>query len=76
MPKILWTGKAAARYHAHMPYLDEPHSKTPVTRAITVVLSEEEWRAFIDAEADPVEYLRTCIRQRLLAPTDRQTQTT
>ncbi len=66
-----WTG---ARYDSGMPFLDEPHTKTTVTRAITVVLSEDEWRAFMNAEADPVEYLRTCIRQRLLASSDRQPQ--
>jgi hypothetical protein len=50
-----------------MPHVDESHTKTSVTRAVTVVLSEDEWRAFMKAETDPVGYLRACIRQRLAA---------
>jgi hypothetical protein len=35
------------------------------TRAVTLVLSEEEWRALFAIEADPVEWLKTTIRERL-----------
>ena len=35
------------------------------TRAVTIVLSEEEWRALFALEADPVEWLKTTIRERL-----------
>lgn len=37
----------------------------PPMRPITVMLTEEEWRAFIQVEANPVEFLRGVIHQRL-----------
>lgn len=37
----------------------------PPMRPITVMLTEEEWREFMRVEANPVEWLRGVIHQRL-----------
>lgn len=49
-------------YHPHMPMSVE--SPAP-TRVIAVVLSEDEWRAFREAEAEPVAWLQDRIRERI-----------
>lgn len=41
------------------------HSDLHQTRSLTLVLSEEEWRALRDAEPDAVGWLQSQVRQRL-----------
>jgi hypothetical protein len=49
-----------------MPLVMESSEPAPrVTRSITVVLSEEEWRAFLDAEPQPVSWLKERILERV-----------
>jgi hypothetical protein len=41
------------------------HAPTPVSRSLTVVLSEAEWRALRDIEPDAVGWMQDRIRERL-----------
>ena len=41
------------------------HVRTPGSRALTVVLSESEWRALREVEPDAVGWLQARIRERL-----------
>jgi hypothetical protein len=41
------------------------HPPTPSSRTLTVVLSENEWRALRDVEPDAVGWLQERIRERL-----------
>ena len=40
---------------------------TPSSRTLTVVLSENEWRAFRDVEPDAVGWLQDRIRERIVS---------
>jgi hypothetical protein len=51
---------AAHPYHLFMIGTD-----TPYTRSVTLVLSEDEWRALRDAEPDAVGWLQRQVRERL-----------
>jgi hypothetical protein len=42
-------------------------TENTLTRSLTLVLSEDEWRALRDAEPDAVGWLQRQVRDRLLA---------
>jgi hypothetical protein len=48
-----------------MPLMKE--TRTPSSRTLTVVLSENEWRAFRNVEPDAVGWLQERIRERLVS---------
>ena len=43
-------------------------------RVISITLSEEEWRAFVARQPQPVVWLRERIRDEVKAPAQQQTQ--